>query len=142
MDNIINISEAASLALHSVAIMAAYPERQFQTKKIATMIGASEAHLHKVIQRLVKTGFITSTRGPKGGVKLYKHVKKIKLLDILEAIDGPFTSQDCLLNKQVCKSKLCIFGPMLRTINRQMMEYLSKTSVSEINTIFKDTCMN
>ena len=54
MASIIQISEAASLALHSMVMLAASPERSLTVKEITARTGVSEAHLSKVMQRLAK----------------------------------------------------------------------------------------
>jgi DNA-binding IscR family transcriptional regulator len=64
MSNILKISEAASLALHTTVILAANPNRLVSTKKLASQLHASEAHLSKVLQRLEKADIVNSTRGP------------------------------------------------------------------------------
>ena len=89
MASIIQISEAASLALHSMVLLAASPERSLTVKEITGRTLVSEAHLSKVMQRLAKAGLVKSTRGPKGGFVLGDSGLSISLLSIFEAIEGP-----------------------------------------------------
>ena len=72
MQKVLNISEAYSLALHSLALLASDNGRSLTTHQIASTLGASEAHLSKVMQRLTKAGFLNSSRGPGGGFALKK----------------------------------------------------------------------
>ena len=58
MASIVQISEAASLALHSMALLAASPDRPLTVKDITARTGVSEAHLSKVMQRLAKAGLV------------------------------------------------------------------------------------
>jgi len=50
-------------------------------------------YLLKILQQLVKANILRSKRGPRGGFSLGKPLKKITLLNIIEAVDGPMVSQ-------------------------------------------------
>jgi Rrf2 family protein len=50
-------------------------------------------YLLKILQQLVKANLLRSKRGPRGGFSLAKPVKKITLLNVIEAVDGPMVSQ-------------------------------------------------
>ena len=91
------LSEAATLAMHAVALLAAHPKRCVQSKEMSSTLGASQAHLSKVLQRLVKVGFLDSIRGPKGGFVLARKARDATLLDVYESIDGPLPQHSCLL---------------------------------------------
>ena len=136
MDNFLSISVSASLALHAMSYISANPNRLITTKDISSAICASEAHLHKVLQRLVKTGIVKSTRGPRGGFKLKMPIGEIRLLDVFQAIEGPFKSDNCLMETSVCKSNKCIFGDVIKIVNNQVFSYLSQTKLSQISDVF------
>ena len=50
-------------------------------------------YLLKILQQLVKANLLRSKRGPRGGFSLGKPAKKITLLQVIEAVDGPMVSQ-------------------------------------------------
>lgn len=50
-------------------------------------------YLLKILQQLVRANILRSKRGPRGGFKLAKTPKQISMLEIIEAVDGPLTSQ-------------------------------------------------
>jgi Rrf2 family protein len=50
-------------------------------------------YLLKIMQQLVKAGLLRSKRGPRGGFSLGKPANKITMLQVIEAVDGPFVSQ-------------------------------------------------
>ena len=52
MSTMLRISEAASLAMHAMLLLAKAPETILSTHEAATKLGVSEAHLAKVMQRL------------------------------------------------------------------------------------------
>ena len=70
METILKMSEAVSIALHASALLASDPGTKLSNKQIAGRLHVSEAHLSKVLQRLVKVGLVRSMKGPKGGFVL------------------------------------------------------------------------
>ena len=66
MSRIVCLSEAGSIAIHSMVLIARSKEIM-NVINIAKATEASKHHVAKVLQRLVKEGYLTSNRGPKGG---------------------------------------------------------------------------
>jgi Rrf2 family protein len=130
----IAISEAATLAIHALAYKANQNEtKPISTGKVAESFGFSEAHLSKVFQRLNKSGFLRSVRGPRGGFILAKDPKDITLLDIYEAIDGPISRHGpCLLHKKECEFGDCVFGDLLESIPEQIESHFSSTTLADL----------
>jgi len=50
-------------------------------------------YLLKILQQLVKANVLHSKRGPRGGFLLARPAKKISMLDVIEAVEGPMVSQ-------------------------------------------------
>ena len=132
MPGVFNISEAASLALHTMVFLASQPGRLVSTKEIAETLGVSGAHLSKVMQRLRREGLVNSMRGPGGGFELARPADAITLLEVYEAIEGPFDPSACLLNSSVCRRAACILGGLVHSVNRQALDYLSGTRLCDV----------
>lgn len=130
MGNALKISEAASLALHAMTIMAHKKDELVSVKNVSKDLSVSANHLSKVMQRLVKAGLVKSIKGYGGGFKITKSPEEITFLEIYEAIDGKFQPTNCLLNKPSCTQK-CIMGDLLTSLNSQVEEFFSKTKLSE-----------
>ncbi len=138
MNGIIGLSEAISIGLHAVGVLAQKPGEAMSAKEIARRIGASEAHLSKVLQRLVKAGLLQSQRGPKGGFFCDSRAVEKSLLEIYEAIEGPLRQKKCLLKKPVCDGDDCVFGGLIDECNSKTKDYFSLTRVGDICKIFKE----
>ena len=132
MPKMMQISEAASLALHSMALLASRPKKVFSVREIATTLNGSEAHLSKVLQRLARGGLVRSSRGPKGGFELGKAGEKITLLDVYEVIDGHLSPSECLLSTPLCVGDSCIFGHLLEDVDKHFREYLRTTKLTDV----------
>ena len=133
MPYIQKISEAGSLALHSAIVLASAGDDKFMPAgKMAEMLGASEAHLLKVLQRMVKAAFIDSVRGPGGGYRLKRPANDISLLEIYETFEGRITADGCLLNKKVCSGPICALNDFFSKISLQSKKYLAETKLSDL----------
>ncbi len=154
MSNILRISEAASLAMHAVAYLAGVPGSTaakpyisvknagngngHSSREIAGVLEASEHHLSKVLGRLARAGIVRSVRGPRGGFRLAGDSSGITLLDVYEALEGPLRPAVCLFHTKVCRGDDCILGGLVERLNREVIEYLSQTRLSDLKTVFRE----
>lgn len=132
MAGLVNISEAASLALHTMALLATKPEQCRSTRELAEPFGASGHHLAKVMQQLARVGLVVSTRGPHGGFQLGRSSEEIRLLDIYEAIEGPIEEDCCLFSSPPCHRMACQLGRMVRSAHQQLRASLKKTTLAQL----------
>ncbi len=132
MSNLVRISEAASLGLHTMALLAGQNQQRRTNQEIAEALQASSHHLAKVMQRLVRAGLVDSAVGPQGGFRLARPAQDVRLLDIYEAIEGPLGAAACLLGKPICRGTDCVLGELVEKVNRQIRSYLADTTLATL----------
>lgn len=132
----IKISEAGSLALHGLVLLASRPHRRITTGQMARELDASEAHLSKVLQRLARAGLVRSTRGPGGGFALAADPAEINLLEAYEAIEGRLSIPKCLFDEPVCSGEGCILGGMMEEVGKQFRSRFESTTLAELSHVF------
>ncbi|NOQ26879.1 MAG: Rrf2 family transcriptional regulator [Bacteroidales bacterium] len=130
MANLFSLSEAASIALHGV-ILIAKENGGLNVIKIAERTDTSKHHVAKVMQRLVKAGFLTSQRGPSGGFLLKKDPASITFLDIYENIEGPIEVSDCPMDKQICPFDKCIIDNVTNKMTIEFRNFLSNQTIDK-----------
>jgi Rrf2 family protein len=130
MSRIVQLSEAATIGLHSMVVIARAGEL-INVNSIAEQTGASRNHLAKVMQRLVKAGFVKSNRGPSGGFVLKKKAKDITVLQIYEAIEGKIETSGCPMDQQLCPFDKCLVGGIVKDVSEEFIKYLKKTSLQD-----------
>jgi Rrf2 family protein len=131
MAKIVSYSEAASIGLHGMVLVARSGE-VINVQKIAEITGTSRHHVAKIMQRLVKEGFVTSNRGPSGGFKLHSSPDSVSLLQIYEAIEGPVTVHDCPNDIKICPMGQCILGGVVMQMTTIFREYLEKNTLADM----------
>lgn len=130
MSEFFALSEAASLAIHGMGLLAM--GERMSAKEMAETLGVSEAHLAKVFQRLARRGLVTSTRGPGGGFDLARLPEDVSLFDIYSAIEGTLEEVRCLLHKERCPFGSCLFGGLPEKILEEFTAHLKKTTLESV----------
>ena len=131
--NLLNISEGAFLAMHSLAMIAARAPGRVTVKLLAQELDASQAHLAKVFQKLGKAGLVKSVRGPSGGFVLDREPSEITFLDIYEIMEGRVSRTACPLGKESCAFDVCIFSDDFNRINADIYETYKSIKLSDFS---------
>ena len=89
--------------------------------------------LAKVLQRLVRTGLLVSTQGTRGGYMLSRAAKAISVVDVVQAIDGPFSVTACSTEKIDCEQYgKCSVRDSLWQIRERIVAALGTVTLSEM----------
>ena len=87
------ISRSTGYALLAVGYIARHKEQGIiLSQSISEEYNIPSEYLLKILQQLVRANVLRSKRGPRGGFTLAKPAKKITLLQIVEAVEGPMIS--------------------------------------------------
>ena len=123
MANIINFSEAASIGIHGT-IMVAKSDKPINAIQLSEVLGKSKHHIGKVLQRLVKEGYLGSYRGPSGGFFMKADPKKVRLIDIYTAIEGRIEVRTCNRKEKICPVDKCIFDNITSKMTIEFKKYM------------------
>ncbi len=129
MSKIFSLSEAGSIAIHSMVLIAK-SDSKLNVIKIAERTGSSKHHVAKVLQRLVKDDFLSSNRGPHGGFTLKRAPENINLLEIYESIEGKIEITDCPMDNLICPFDKCILGNVIGTMTQNFKDYMQSQKLS------------
>lgn len=131
------MSDAAALGMHCAAVLAAHPGERLSAGWIAKRLRVSEAHLAKVLRRLGRAGLVESRRGPRGGFSLAVPARRLSLLRVYEAVEGPIRAEGCLLGAPACRhGDRCIMGGLLCEAAELLRNHLAGTKVSDLAGLF------
>ncbi|HEY60045.1 MAG TPA: Rrf2 family transcriptional regulator [Anaerolineae bacterium] len=97
------ITRQADYALRAIIYLARLaPNQKAVTSFIAKEQNIPPSFLAKIVSQLSIAGLIHTSRGAHGGISLAKPPDKISVLDVVEAIDGPITLNECTTNPAAC----------------------------------------
>ena len=129
-----NISTKGRYALRAMLDLALQPRSEpTLIKDISKRQGISDLYLEQLFNRLKTAGLLRSIRGPKGGFMLNKPAAEIKLVDILEAMEGPIAPVDCVDNAALCaRADACITRDIWAEMKKVMVEMLESTTLEDL----------
>jgi len=130
MPSIVNFSDAASIGIHGMVLLARHRE-PLNAIELSKRLGKSKHHIGKVMQRLVKTGYLDSFRGPTGGFKLRKNPEEITMYEIYSAIEGKVEIRDCQSDNPICPVNKCIFNNVVKILSIDFVNYMQNEHLSE-----------
>lgn len=96
-------SKKCEYGLQSVLYLAANMDTQvIPSDEIAKKLNIPKEFVSKILQNLTESGIVLSKKGKSGGFALAKHPQKIRLIDIVAAIDGLDIFNSCVLGFPKC----------------------------------------
>ena len=96
-------SKACELGIQAVLFLSIKKEKViFNAIEISQELKVPKEFVSKVLQTLTNSGIVGSKKGKSGGFYLAKSPSQIKLIDIVEAIDGLDLFKSCVLGFPGC----------------------------------------
>lgn len=127
----INFSEATAIALHSMIYIATRNDRVVSLTEIANTFSISSNHLSKILQRLVKAGYLESSKGPNGGFKIIADKMDTNFMEIFETIEGKYIEKSCLFTAKTEGCTNCIMGGLIPKINKELVDYMTSHKITD-----------
>ena len=96
-------SKKCEYGLQAVLYLSAIERGQIvSSDEIAKKLGIPKEFVSKILQSLTESGIVSSKKGKAGGFSLAKEPGKIRLIDIVAAIDGLGIFNSCVLGFPQC----------------------------------------
>jgi Rrf2 family protein len=121
-------------AMYDLAIC--FGEGPTAGKDIARRQNISLPYLDQLMSRLRKNGLVKSVRGPQGGYLLSRSPARIKVGDIVRALEGPIQLSYCLketgITQSCARAETCVSRILLKKLNARIMAALDSTTLKDL----------
>ncbi|MEM8781297.1 MAG: Rrf2 family transcriptional regulator [Planctomycetota bacterium] len=115
-------------ALCRLAVIAG--DRYVQVGDICEGTDLPAPFIAKVLRELVEAKLLISAKGRGGGYALAKSAEKIRLIDVVEAIDGKEHVSRCVVGLAACNDKQpCPQHEDFKPVRAQIGDYLRETTL-------------
>ena len=102
-------------------------------EEISKVLKIPREFISKILQSLKDSGLINSSKGKSGGFSLAKSSSRIKLIDIVAAIDGLELFDDCVLGFPECSpTHPCPVHNTWGTLRTQAYDMLNSETIDKL----------
>jgi Rrf2 family iron-sulfur cluster assembly transcriptional regulator len=102
-------------------------------KNVAEAEGIPSHFLAKILQELARKGLLRSSKGPTGGFALKGGGADVRLLDIVEALDGLTPYQECAIGLSACNEEMpCGIHDSWVGLRSRIMDYLGRNTIADL----------
>ena len=103
----------------------------------------SRKYLHGLLTALKEAGLVRSVRGPGGGFLLARAPSKIRLSQILHALEGPLSLVDCVADERACgRTKSCTARRVWAELSATIESVLEKVTLEDLIASENRACSN
>jgi Rrf2 family transcriptional regulator, iron-sulfur cluster assembly transcription factor len=140
------ISRTSQYAITGVLRLAALPKGGFcRVDDLVDGTDAPRNAVAKVFHELTKRGVLNSLRGAGGGFRLAEGAQYLTLMDVVQAVDGPWAG-NVIVSRGLCPpAQQCPLGRILQPINNQFEQILRSVRIIDLvqdqNAAGPDCCL-
>jgi Rrf2 family transcriptional regulator, nitric oxide-sensitive transcriptional repressor len=119
--------------LRCLMYLAARPGRLSSVKEISEYYVISRNHLVKVVHRLAQLGYVDSSKGKGGGIKLAKNPETIRLGDVVEQLEPNMEMVECFNQQTNCCriTDACQLKSYLFEAERSFLDTLNQYTLAD-----------
>ncbi|TAJ16168.1 MAG: Rrf2 family transcriptional regulator [Rugosibacter sp.] len=120
--------------LRSLMYLAACPDRLSSVKEISDYYGISRNHLVKVVHRLAQLGYIETSKGKGGGIRLAYDAQKLQLGNLVKALEPSMGIAECF-NRETNTCKItdnCQLKHCLYEASQAFIDVLNRSTLADI----------
>lgn len=104
------------------------------TSQIAEKQRIPPSFLAKIVSQLSIAGLIHTSRGARGGVSLSRDPEEISILEVVEAIDGPISLNECTFSPGACVfGSDCVLRELWCDAQADLVDKLRRTNFGEFS---------
>lgn len=119
--------------LRSLMYLTAQPERMCSAREIAEHYCISRNHVVKVVHRLSQLGYIVSSKGKGGGIRLAKDANQLRIGDLVQALETDMRLVECFDEKtNTCRvTNSCQLKHWLKEANNAFLKTLNRYTLAD-----------
>lgn len=90
-----HLTQYSDYAMRVLMYLAMHPGETVTISRISEEFGISKEHLRKVVHQLSGLGYINTSRGKKGGMRLAMEPQRIRIGDVVRRTETHFNVVEC-----------------------------------------------
>ncbi len=103
-----------------------------QSQDIGRRLRLPRRYLEQVMQQLVRAGILRGVRGPRGGYRLAREMRRISVAEVVRVVEGDGEIDDDLDAVYGSDLGRRVMGPFWAEIEADMMRRLESTTIDDL----------
>lgn len=129
----LRVTKLTDYASFVLTLLAGAPERVHSAAELAERTHLETPTVSKLLKALAQAGLVEAFRGANGGYRLAKPAAQIRLIAIVEAIEGPLGMTECSLHDGDCGIQdHCGVRANWRRINDVVVDALASVTLAQM----------
>jgi len=131
----LKISTKSQYGLRAIVYLATSKEKINPLRVISKKEGISFDYLEKILSKLEKTGLVKAKKGVLGGYFLAKSPKKIKIAEILKALEGSTFLVKCIGSDKkfhCARARKCLTKNLWKKIQDSINSTLKSVTLADL----------
>jgi len=127
-------SKKCEYGMQAILYLAAHEKGKLvSAEEISKVLKIPREFISKILQSLRESGLISSSKGRAGGFSLAKAASRIKLIDVVAAIDGLELFDNCVLGFPECSpTHPCPVHETWGTLRTQAYDMLNSETIDKL----------
>ncbi len=127
------LSKTSEYALRILTYMARDSKKIYSARGLVEDLRISDKYLRRLMTSLSKSGIIRSVSGRDGGYIINKELDKIKLMDIIDVVEGADKYTGCVLGFKSCSDENpCIIHDSWVKVRSQLTETFEEKTLANL----------
>ena len=130
------ITQEADYAIRICAVLDALGKKA-GAAEIAAKAGITQSFALKILRKLSDASIVRSYKGVLGGYELRSDAKQLRIIDVMEAIEGPLRLSKCLECEYDCTrnpdKSCCKMHVAFAALNQNLVNSLGRITVRMLN---------
>ena len=129
------LARMTDYAIRLLMYVAQQPERLCTIAEVATAYDISETHLMKITHQLALAGWLETTRGKGGGIRLARPPGEIRIGAVVRTMEPDFFIVECFSTGNSCQlTGNCGLTGVMDGALRRFMEHLDAHTLADVLT--------
>lgn len=127
------LTQLTDYAMRVLIHLAQQPDRVCTIAEVAARYAVSQAHLMKVTHQLARAGWIATTRGRGGGMRLARPAQEIRIGEVVRSMEPDFFIVECFSGASSCSlTGSCRLTGVIDGALRRFIQHLDRHTLADI----------
>jgi Rrf2 family protein len=127
------LNKYTDYAVRALLTLAQNKNERISSARIAKTQAIPLPYMRRILQDLVKTGFVDAKEGKTGGIMLVRDPRTITIGEIIRSFQGEITVSECLFRKKICPNRsTCVLRQRIVGIEKKVAGELERITVADL----------